>query len=192
MNPYDLIVIGGGVNGAGIARDAAMRGLSTLLLEKYDFAAATTGASSGMIHGGLRYLQRDVGTTALSCLDSGYIQKIAPHLLFRIPFLYPVRDFGPAARVMIELVETYFSIYDRYQPLKNGRPHVRLSRQECLEIEPGLNPDIVGGVSMDEYGIDPYRLVVANAVSAHEAGATVMNHTEVTDFVKEGGRVVGV
>ena len=84
---YDLIVVGGGCNGTGIARDAAMRGLKVCLLEKNDFAAGTTGASSGMIHGGPRYLQYEVGTTKLACQDANYIRRIAPHLCFRIPFI---------------------------------------------------------------------------------------------------------
>ncbi|MCA9773243.1 MAG: glycerol-3-phosphate dehydrogenase/oxidase, partial [Myxococcales bacterium] len=172
-------------------RDTAMRGIRTLLLEKNDFAAATTGASSGMIHGGLRYLTSDVGTTELSCTDSGYIQKICPHLLFRIPFLAPVFE-GAGGRAMIELYEAFFSVYDRYQPLKNGKPHTRLSREDALAIEPGLHPKILGAVTMDEYGIDAYRLVVANAVSAAEAGAKVLNHTEVTDFLVDAGKVLGV
>src|SRR5207237_10436144 len=90
VRSYGLLVIGGGVNGTGIARDAAMRGLTTMLVEKKDFAAGSSGANSGMIHGGIRYLMDDPQVTRLACLDSGYIQRIAPHLLFRIPFLYPV------------------------------------------------------------------------------------------------------
>src|SRR5437763_5258055 len=94
VRSYDLLVIGGGVNGTGIARDAAMRGLRTCLVEKKDFAAGSSGANTGMIHGGVRYLLHDAKVTRLSCLDSGYIQKIAPHLLFRIPFLIPVLPSG--------------------------------------------------------------------------------------------------
>jgi glycerol-3-phosphate dehydrogenase len=74
-------VIGGGVNGTGIARDAAMRGISTCLVEKKDFAVGSSGANSGMNHGGTRYLLFNAEVTKLSCLDSGYIQRIAPHLL---------------------------------------------------------------------------------------------------------------
>ena len=87
--PFDVIVIGGGCNGTGIARDAALRGLRVLLIEKNDFGAGTTGASSGMIHGGARYLLYEVGTTKLACKDAGYIKNIVPHLCFRIPFVIP-------------------------------------------------------------------------------------------------------
>lgn len=189
---FQVAVIGGGVNGSGIARDLALRGVHTLLLEKNDFSAGTTGACSGMIHGGARYLQSDVETTKMSCLDSGYIQKIAPHLLFRIPFLTPILRSTPFARIFLELLETYFEAYDRFSPLKRGKPHTRLTREEALELEPGINPDIVGAVTMDEWGIDTFRLCAMNALSAAEAGAEVRNHTEVSGFLQEGSRVRGL
>jgi len=113
---YDLIVIGGGVNGVGIARDAAQRGLKVALFEQKDLGAGTTGASSGMIHGGVRYLETDREVTRTSCLDSGYIQAIAPHLLFRIPFIFPILKWTPAARAMHELIYVYFQAYDKFQP----------------------------------------------------------------------------
>ena len=187
---YQLIVVGGGINGAGIARDAALRRIKTLLIEKEDFATGATGGSSGMIHGGLRYMISDVHTTRKSCVDSGYIQKIAPNLLFRIPFLYPFKEKD--SKIMIELFETYFEAYDFFAPLKNGKPHARLSAKEVRELEPEISEDISGAVTMDEFGIDPYRLTVANVVSAAEAGADVMNHTIVTGFLKDGNRVTGV
>src|SRR5258707_6915488 len=84
---FDLIVIGGGVNGTGIARDAAMRGLKTLMLEKKDVACGASGASSGMIHGGIRYLRYDRKVSELASIDSGYIQRIVPQLLYPIPFI---------------------------------------------------------------------------------------------------------
>src|SRR5438270_6796638 len=85
----DVVVIGGGVNGAGVARDASMRGLKVALFERNDLAFGASGNSSGMIHGGPRYLSYDPAVTETSCRDSGHIQSIAPHLLFRIPFLMP-------------------------------------------------------------------------------------------------------
>lgn len=183
MKSFDLLVIGGGVNGTGIARDAAMRGLSTMLVEKKDFAAGSSGANSGMIHGGARYLLFDAKVTKLSCLDSGYIQKIAPHLLFRIPFLIPVMP--EQGRAWFYGVECYFEEYDRYQPLKNGKPHTRLSDEELHELEPGIIEGTLGAVTMDEYGIDPFRLCTLNARSAADHGADVRNHTQVTRITKE-------
>lgn len=210
MEPkWDLVVIGGGVNGTGIARDAAMRGLRVLLVERRDFASGSSGANSGMIHGGFRYLLNDTNVTRLSCIDSGHIQRIASHLLFRIPFLFPLgapreengrtqgnrrsghRTLGD--RTYDYLLEVFFGTYDLYQPLKNGRPHARLSREEALSLEPGLSPWIHGALSFDEYGIDPFRLCALNARSAAEHGAILRNHTEVVGFLRgDDGAITGV
>ena len=160
---HDVIIVGGGVNGCGIARDAALRGLRVLLAERNDLAKGASGANTGMIHGGIRYLRYDVKTTKLACTDSGYIQAIAPHLLFRIPFLMPVFEGDVFGRFLLEGAEIFFEAYDAYQPLKRGKPHTRLSKQEVLALEPGLASDVTGAVTMDEWGIDPFRLVVANA-----------------------------
>jgi len=190
---FDVVVIGGGINGTGIARDCAMRGLSTLLLEKRDLGVGATGNSSGMIHGGLRYLLSDATVTRKSCEDSGYIQRIAPHLLFRIPLMVPVPGRGLRAWWNLELTEAYLETYDRFVHLKNGMPHVRLSREEARSLVPGLVADIAGAVTTDEWGIDPYRLCVANALSAARHGAQVRLGAEVVGFLRgEKGAVTGV
>lgn len=186
-NPYDLIVVGGGINGCGIARDAAMRGLDVALFEKNDFSTGATWASSGLIHGGLRYLSNDPRVTKKSCYDSGHIQRIAPHLLFRVPFLYPVRGDTLANKVLLELVEIYFDTYDRYAHLKGGAPHTRMTREQALELEPGLPDDIIGAVTTDEWGIDSSRLTVINAIDAAEHGADIHTYREVADFLWEDG-----
>src|SRR6185437_16974685 len=96
----DVVVIGGGVNGLGVARDASKRGLKVVLFERNDLAFGASGNSSGMIHGGLRYLLSDPAVTASSSRDSGYIQRIAPNLLFRIPFVMPLRS-GAQGRIYV-------------------------------------------------------------------------------------------
>lgn len=193
---YPVIIVGGGVNGVGIARDCALRGIECLLVEKSDFSAGTSGASSGMIHGGPRYLLGDVNVTKLSCLDSGYIQKIAPHLLFRIPFLYTVyREKNKTtlqAKMHLEAIEAFFEAYDRFVPLKNGHKHTRLTPKEVCELEPNIPmQDLVGGVTFDEWGIDVPRLCVANAVDAAENGATLCNHTKVKAVIRDANRIKG-
>lgn len=182
---YDVAVIGGGVNGTGIARDCALRGLTTILIEKKDLAAGASGASSGMIHGGLRYMINDLGTTKRSCLDSGYIQSICPHLLFRIPFvmLIPKRK-----KIYMELAETYLEAYDWFAPLKRGKPHIRLSADDVRRIEPGIAENIHGGVMFDEWGIDGPRLCVLNALSARDHGAAILTHTAVTGIIVDRSR----
>lgn len=188
----DVAVIGGGVNGTGVARDCALRGLRVAVFERNDLAFGASGNSSGMIHGGPRYLTYDPDVTYTSCLDSGHIQRIAPHLLFRIPFLTPVHA-GPLARATLEGYDAFFALYDKYQPLKRGKPHVRLSAQEILELEPGLKGDIYGGITFDEWGIDGARLCVGNAIDAIENGASVRVHTTVTQILqRDDGRVRGV
>ncbi len=186
-NPYDLVIVGGGINGAGIARDAVMRGLSVALFEKNDFSTGATWASSGMIHGGVRYLEKDPTVTKKSCYDSGLIQQIAPHLLFRVPFLFPVREDKLENRVLLELAEVYFDTYDRYSHLKGGVRHSRLTAQEALAVEPGLPEDVIGAVTTDEWGIDSPRLNFINILDAKERGADVHNYHEVVDFLRDDG-----
>lgn len=188
----DVVVVGGGVNGTGVARDAALRGLRVALFERNDIGFGASGNSSGMIHGGPRYLSSDPDVTHSSCLDSGHIQRVAPHLLFRIPFLMPVFGQGAAARALLTAYDAFFALYDRYQPLKHGKPHVRLSGTELSDLEPGLLPT-AGGVTFDEWGIDGTRLCIANALDAIEHGAEVRVHATVTEILRrDDGSVVGV
>ncbi len=186
---YDVVVIGGGVTGAGVARDLSLRGLSVLLLEKGDWGAGTTGSSSWMIHGGARYLEFDWDTTRLSCLDAGHIVTIARNFVYRVVFLVPVM---PHDRNNIERVETFMEVYDRFQPLKKAHPHRRLTAEEAREVEPGLSPDIVGAVTTEEWGVDPHRLVFANVQDAMAHGARALNHSRVTELIRDGGKVIGV
>src|SRR5436305_6303326 len=186
---HDVCVIGGGITGAGVARDLSLRGLSVLLLDKGDYGAGTTGASSWMIHGGPRYLEFDWDTTRLSCQDAGNIVTIARNLVYRVVFIIPVL---PHDKNNIERMETAMEVYDRFQPLKKSHPHTRLTPEEALRIEPGLTPDMVGAVTMEEWGVDPHRLVFANVQDAVANGARALNHTKVTELIRDGGKVIGV
>lgn len=180
----DVVVVGGGVNGAGVARDATMRGLRVALFERNDFAFGASGNSSGMIHGGLRYLTYDPNVTKTSCQDSGAIQRIAPHLLFRIPFLMPLAK-GPGHRVAVELFDAFFSAYDWFQPLKRGKRHARLSADELRALEPGVRGDFAAAMTFDEWGIDGARLTLANALDAEERGASIVNHATVEEILRD-------
>lgn len=193
---YDVIILGGGVNGLGTARDCAQRGLRVLLLEKGDLASGASGASSGMIHGGPRYMLSDPAVTRLAATDSGFIQAIAPHLLFRVPFLLPFTSKGaapgPWERAVHYATEAFFGAYDAFQPLKRGQPSARLTAAELYALEPGLRPGLHGAVTFDEWGIDGHRLCVVNALAAREHGAEVRTWTEAREVLREGGRVTGV
>ncbi|MBK8942402.1 MAG: glycerol-3-phosphate dehydrogenase/oxidase [Polyangiaceae bacterium] len=189
----DIVVIGGGVNGVGVARDATMRGLKVALFERNDLAFGASGNSSGMIHGGPRYLTYDPAVTETSCRDSGHIQAIAPHLLFRIPFLMPVEK-SARAKVMLTLMDGFFQAYDEFQPLKRGKPHARLTADELHALEPGLRGDLEGGMSFDEWGIDGARLCTANALDARERGAKIHVGTTIESIERkpDSGEVVAV
>ena len=178
---FDVAIIGGGINGTGVARDLALRGLKVVLFERNDLAFGASGNSSGMIHGGARYLSNNPKVTEASCRDSGYIQTIAPHLLFRIPFLFPIKT-GVRGRVMLELVDAFFNAYDQFQPLKRGKPHTRISASDLARLEPGLVGSMLGGITFDEWGVDGARLCVLNALDARERGAVLYLHTTVEEI----------
>ena len=191
---YDVAIVGGGVNGTGVARDLALRGLKVVLFERNDLAFGASGNSSGMIHGGVRYLSSAPHVTEQSCRDSGYIQHIAPFLLFRMPFLMPVKT-GPRQRILFDLIDAYFRAYDDYQPLKHGQPHCRLDASDLARLEPGIVGSVIGGITFDEWGIDGVRLCVLNAIDAIEHGGRVHVHTTVEKIARtpegaEGGRYV--
>jgi glycerol-3-phosphate dehydrogenase len=182
---FDVAVIGGGVNGTGVARDLALRNLRVVLFERNDLGFGASGNSSGMIHGGVRYLETNPSVTETSCRDSGYIQQIAPFLLFRIPFLMPIAE-GKKGRIMLELIDAYFRAYDTYQPLKHSELHTRLDASDLVHIEPGLAGRNAGGVTFDEWGVDGVRLCVLNALDAEEHGAEIHTHTTVERVARDG------
>jgi len=167
-----------------------MRGLSVVLFEKNDLCSGSTGACSGMIHGGPRYLETERETTRKSCEDSGIIQRIAPNLLFRIPILIPVLKSDP--RIYIELVESFCKAYDSFTFLKGGKPHVRLNREDIHTLDPGFTDDISAAVSIDEWGTDPFRLVILTAKSAVMSGAQIFVRTRVERVEVQSGKVVGL
>ncbi|MBI1861392.1 MAG: glycerol-3-phosphate dehydrogenase/oxidase [Deltaproteobacteria bacterium] len=187
---FDVAIIGGGINGAGVARDCAMRRLSVAFFEKNDLCAGSTGACTGMIHGGPRYLETERETTRKSCEDSAVIQKIAPNLLFRIPILIPVLKSDP--KIYLEMVEAFCKAYDSFSAIKGGKPHVRLSAEGVRQLDPGFIPEIRGAVTMDEWGTDPFRLVVLNAKSAVMAGAQFFPRTRVDKILVQNGIANGL
>jgi glycerol-3-phosphate dehydrogenase len=193
---FDMIVIGAGINGAGIARDAAMRGLNVLLLDKGDISAGTTQWATRLIHGGLRYLEYyEVHLVRESLAEREKLLHIAPHLVKPLRFVVPIYERSKRGPGMIRLGMLG---YDALSFDKSVPNHRMLSREEALEQYPGLNPEGLLGAATYYDGQVEYaeRIAVENAISAREHGATVLTYAEVKRLIFEEGdglpRVTGV
>lgn len=175
----DVLIIGGGITGAGIFRDCALRGLKTILVEKREFGAQTTAASTGLIHGGMRYLTYDSEMTKITCREAGILAKIAPHLLANEEFIFPI---FPNEGNGIEKFEALLELYDKYQKMKFARPHRRLSKKEALALEPNLSSRIVGALVLDEYITNPAALTLANILDGQSRGGEAFSGLEVFEI----------
>jgi glycerol-3-phosphate dehydrogenase len=186
----DLLVIGGGITGASVARDAALRGLSVVLVERNDFASGTSSRSSKLIHGGLRYLQTyQFRMVHESVREREVMMRIAPHLADLQPFMYLLYDGYPEGNALLNLGLTFYDAFSR-APLR--RWHRMLGRNAVLRREPHLNPDGLKGAGLYHDALtDDARLVIDVLESAYRAGALLGNHREVTGLVRERGRVAG-
>ena len=193
---FDVLVIGGGITGAGVALDAASRGLRVALVEKEDFASGTSSKSSKLIHGGLRYLQQHEFRLVYENLaERQRLLENAPHLVSPLPFLIPLfgRD-GIVNRSVARVYLTALWLYDLTGGIRIGRRHERVSRDQALAHMPTLRADrLVAGFLYWDARADDARLtlaVVRTAVLDH--GAVAVNHTRVTTLVTgEDGRVRG-
>ena len=190
--PFDLVVIGAGINGSGIARDAAMRGLKVLLLDKGDISDGTTQWSTRLIHGGLRYLEHyEVHLVRESLSEREKLLHIAPHLVKPLRFVVPIYDRSKRGPGLIRLGMIG---YDTLSFDKSVPNHKMLSREEALERYPGLNPEGLRGAATYYDGQVEYaeRIAVENAVSAREHGATVITHAEVRRILFESAENGGL
>ena len=182
MNHYDLLIIGGGINGAGIARDAAGRGLKVLLAEKDDLAAATSSASSKLIHGGLRYLEHyEFRLVAEALAEREVLLDIAPHLVAPLRFVMPhVPELRPRWMMRIGLF-LYDHLGKRAFAASGRDDKLPGSHGIDLRVPPynsGLKPALTKGFIYSDCRVDDARLVLANAVSARELGAEILTRTE--------------
>ena len=187
---FDLIIVGGGIIGANIARDAAMRGLKTLILEKDDFATGTTSRSTRLIHGGFRYLQHfEFGLVREDMREREILLKIAPHLVHPLPFLIPLTK--PTDRFIMSAGTLLYDIlsYDKSVP---GRKHY--SRRTTMEMEPNMKLEGLRGADL-YYDCQIWyteRLCLENIISAVDNNAIALNHAKVTGILKDGNTVRGV
>ncbi len=190
----DVLVVGGGVTGAGVALDAVTRGLSCGLLEQRDLASGTSSRSSKLIHGGLRYLEMlDFGLVREALQERGLLlSRLAPHLVRPVPFLYPLTSHWERPYVGAGL-----ALYDAMAMAgraPRGVPaHRHLSRRKALRVAPDLRPDsLTGAVQYYDCQVDDARHTMMLARTAAHHGARVATRTRVTGFVREGERVTGV
>jgi glycerol-3-phosphate dehydrogenase len=188
---FDIAIVGGGITGAGIARDAALRGLSVALLEKGDFGSGTSSKSSRMIHGGLRYLrQRHVSLVRESLRERGVLLKIAPHLVHPFPFLLPVYGGGLEERLQLKVGLTAYDLLAGRLRLER---HRMLSSREVLQQEPALRSDgLQGALRYFDCLVHDARLTLATARSAARQGAAIANYVQAAALEREEQRVVGV
>jgi len=186
----DLLVIGGGIVGAGVARDAAMRGMRTVLVEQNDLAFGTSSRSSRLVHGGLRYLEHgELRLVFESLRERAILRRIAPHLVWPLPFVFPVHDGDRLRRWQLA---AGMWMYDLLALFRNVSPHKMLGKRALLSREPGLRATgLRGGARYFDAQCDDARLVVATARSAHEHGATILTYTTVTGLVRDQDRVTG-
>lgn len=190
-NDYDLIIIGGGINGAGIARDAALRGLKTCLVEQDDLCSATTRWSSRLIHGGLRYLEYgELSLVHESLREREILFRHAPHLVRPLPLLIPVYDHS---RRGLATVSFGLWLYDLLSRGRSVPGFERMTAVQAARRVPGLAADGLDGAALYWDGQVTWveRLVVENALSAHQAGATILLRHRAALLV-EDGRLRGV
>jgi glycerol-3-phosphate dehydrogenase len=195
---FDLVVVGGGITGAGVALDAATRGYSVALVEKADYASGTSSRSSKLVHGGLRYLQNfDLGLVREALLERQLMVRLAPHLVRPLPFVVAAFDGARPDR----MVGVGLNLYDAMARGGRGRQdgdwaperHRVIGGEEVVELLPALAPRApTSGYLFYDCQTDDSRLVLTVLAEAERFGAVCANRLEVTDLVDEGGRTSGV
>ncbi len=190
-NHYDLIVIGGGITGAGIALDAASRGLKVALVEKNDFASGTSSKSTKLIHGGLRYLKQfEIALVREVGKERATVHKLAPHLVKAEKMLLPLIKDGTYGKIMTSLG---LMVYDVLAGVEREDQRKMLSREETLVLEPLLDENTIEGSGLyAEYRTDDARLTLEVVKTATNYGADILNYAEATDFIYKEEKVAGI
>ncbi|MEF2751469.1 MAG: FAD-dependent oxidoreductase, partial [Muribaculaceae bacterium] len=179
---YDVIIIGGGATGAGTARDCAMRGLKVLLVERFDITTGATGRNHGLLHSGARYAVTDQESARECIKENMILRRIARHC---------VEDTGG---LFITLPEDDLDYQKKFieSCCAAGIDARAIDPQEARRIEPSVNPDLIGAVTVPDGAVDPFRLTTANVIDARRHGADILTYHEVTDFIVSGNRIEGV
>ena len=181
-NEFDVIIVGGGITGAGTARDCALRGLKVLLVERHDLATGATGRNHGLLHSGARYAVTDKESAEECIKENMILRKIARHCVEETEGLFltlPEDDLAYQTKFVESCLEA-------------GIRAEVIDPKEALRMEPSANPDIIGAVKVPDGAVDPFRLTSANVIDAKLHGATVKVYSEVTRLIKEGDTVKGV
>lgn len=188
---FDVLVIGGGVTGAGIALDAASRGLNTALVEMQDFAAGTSSRSTKMIHGGLRYLKNlEFKIVSQTGRERAVVYENGPHVTTPTWLLLPIYKEGTFGKFSSSIG---LRVYDMLAKVKKSERKSMLSKKATLQTEPKINPKgLLGAGKFVEYRSDDARLTIEVIKEAVQYGASVLNYAKVTDFVYEEGTVKGI
>jgi len=189
---FDLVIIGGGVTGAGIALDASARGLKTCLVEKNDFASGTSNKSTKLIHGGLRYLkQMEIGLVKESGTERAIVHKLAPHLVVPEKMLLPLIEGGTYGKMLTSIG---LKVYDILAKVEGDDQRKMLDKEETIAKEPLLDEaTLLGGGYYAEYRTDDARLTIELLKKATEFGATVINYCEMKEFVYDSfGKIKSV
>ncbi len=189
-NQFDILVIGGGITGAGIALDAAIRGLKVALIEKGDFAEGTSSRSTKLIHGGLRYLkQLEIGIVKETGQERTILHRNAPHIVYPEKMLLPIIKGGSLGRYSTSLG---LYVYDYLAGVPRKERRFMLNKTKTLSNEPLLKEEILlGGGMYIEYRSDDARLVIEVLKTAHEKGAVSINYVNADDLIYENGKVKG-
>jgi glycerol-3-phosphate dehydrogenase len=192
--PFDVLVIGGGITGAGVALDAATRGLRTALVERKDLASGTSSKSSKLVHGGLRYLQQgEIRLVYEALAERQRLRKTAPHLVRLLPFLIPImgKD-GLVNPKLVRAMNGALWMYDLTGGARIGKLHERISADEAHAHFPTLRRDrLTSGFLYYDAQTDDARLTMTVARTAADHGAAIANWTSVVSLLKDGGRASG-
>ena len=186
-NEFDVIIIGGGITGAGTARDCAMRGLRVLLIERHDIATGATGRNHGLLHSGARYAVKDSESAEECIRENKILRNIASNC---------VEDTGGLFITLPEDEEAGFGLDYQKKFIeacqKAGIDAKAISPSDAKAMEPSVNPSLIGAVVVPDGSVDPFRLCTANVTDAAMHGAKVLVYTQFLDFISEGDTILGV
>lgn len=182
LKTFDVIVIGGGATGAGVARDCSCRGLRTLLVERSDISTGATGRNHGLLHSGARYAVTDQESAKECIKENMILRRIARHCVEETDGLF------------VSLPEDGIAYQDEFVQAcqKAGIRADAIDPGEALRLEPSVNPDLIGAVRVPDGAVDPFRLTLSNVIDARQHGAVVLTYHEVIGLLREQDRIVGV